>query len=83
MSTFKNRHTGDLVTAFGVIHDSLAARPEYELVFDDRAGEQDTAPQPEVLDEPNPTDAEGSEPSDSQDPAPADDKVGAKTRSTK
>ena len=82
MSTFKNRHTGDIVTAFGAVHDSLASRTDYELVTDDRDGERDTAPQPDVLDDEPSTDAEGSESSDSQDPAPAE-KTSAKTRSTK
>lgn len=80
MSLFKSRETGDIVTAFGPVHDHYASRPDYELVEDDRNGMRDTTPQPEVLDDPE--DAKDTEPLDSQDPAPAD-KVGKNSRSTK
>ena len=84
MSIFKNRETGDIVTAFGPVHDNYAARLDYELVSEDCDGERDIAPQPDVLDEPSqdPEDPEGAELSDSQDPTPAA-KASAKTRSTK
>lgn len=51
MSVFKNRLTGDLVTAYGVVHDHFAGRADHELITEDRDGVIDTSPQPAVLDE--------------------------------
>lgn len=85
MSIFKNRATGDIVTAFGAVHDWFAARTDHELVSDDRDGVKDASPQPEVLDEPasTPEDTEGPESPDSQnEPNPAD-AASDNSRSTK
>ena len=80
MSVFKNRETGDIVTAFGPVADHYSGRPDFELVSEDRDGVRDVEPQPEVLDEPQTP--ESPAPSDSQEPTPAD-KVGKNSRSTK
>lgn len=85
MSIFKNRATGDIVTAFGAVHDWFAARTDHELVSEDRDGTKDVAPQPEVLDEPasTPEDAEGSGSPDSQDETNPAGGVSDNSRSTK
>lgn len=85
MSIFKNRATGDIVTAFGAVHDWFAGRADHELVSDDRDGTTDAAPQPEVLDEPasTPEDTEGSGSSDSQNESNPADAASDNSRSTK